>query len=87
MEKLRKGYKQTDIGVIPEDWEVKNISQSCSIKARIGWQGLTKAEYQKAGEYLLITGTDFDNGTICWNTCSFVSKERFAQDKNIQIKD
>jgi type I restriction enzyme S subunit len=26
MEKLRKGYRQTDIGVIPEDWEVRNLS-------------------------------------------------------------
>jgi type I restriction enzyme S subunit len=25
MEKLRKGYKQTDIGIIPEDWEVVQI--------------------------------------------------------------
>ena len=25
MEEIKQGYKQTDIGVIPEDWEVKNI--------------------------------------------------------------
>jgi len=24
---LKKGYKQTEIGVIPEDWEVKSISK------------------------------------------------------------
>ncbi|MDR3328248.1 MAG: restriction endonuclease subunit S [Prevotellaceae bacterium] len=84
---VEKGYKQTEIGIIPEDWKIKNIEQSCSIKARIGWQGLTKSEYQKLGNYILITGTDFINGTINWNTCSFVSKERFEQDKNIQIKN
>lgn len=25
METIRKGYKHTDIGIIPEDWEVKTI--------------------------------------------------------------
>ncbi|CDN31778.1 Type I restriction-modification system, specificity subunit S [Mucinivorans hirudinis] len=27
METIRKGYKQTDIGIIPEDWEVKTIGK------------------------------------------------------------
>jgi len=25
MTQIKKGYKQTDIGVIPEDWEVKTV--------------------------------------------------------------
>ena len=24
---LRKGYKQTEVGVIPEDWEVKQLGE------------------------------------------------------------
>jgi type I restriction enzyme S subunit len=28
MERIKQGYKQTDIGVIPEDWEVKSIGES-----------------------------------------------------------
>ena len=35
--KFKKGYKQTDIGIIPEDLEILNLPQSCSLKARIGW--------------------------------------------------
>lgn len=40
MVEMKSGYKMTEVGVIPEDWEVKNVSESCLIKARIGWQGL-----------------------------------------------
>ena len=29
--------KQTEIGLIPDDWEVKEINKECTIKARIGW--------------------------------------------------
>ena len=32
MEKIKQGYKQTDIGVIPEDWEVKPIGKTLKIK-------------------------------------------------------
>ncbi|MGB0414848.1 MAG: restriction endonuclease subunit S [Coraliomargarita sp.] len=28
---LKSGYKQTEVGVIPEDWEVSNIGQACRI--------------------------------------------------------
>lgn len=86
MKVLKKGYKDTEVGVIPTDWQIRNIANSCSIKARIGWQGLTKSEYQKFGEFILITGTDFKNGAISWETCSFVSKYRYEQDRYIQVQ-
>ena len=36
---------------------------------------------------MLITGTDFVDGAINYSTCHFVEKERYEQDKNIQIKN
>lgn len=86
MVEMKSGYKMTEVGVIPEDWEVKNVSESCLIKARIGWQGLKKSEYMSSGDYLLITGTDFDNGQVNWRTCAYVSKARYEQDSNIKIR-
>lgn len=80
------GYKMTELGMIPNDWENVNISKTCTIKARIGWQGLKSTEYLNSGDYILVTGTDFKNGFIDWSTCSYVSEWRFKQDKNIQIK-
>ena len=29
---IKKGYKMTDVGVIPEDWEVKSIGDICVVK-------------------------------------------------------
>lgn len=86
MVEMKSGYKMTEVGVIPEDWEVKNVSESCLIKARIGWQGLKKSEYMSSGDYLLITGTDFDNGQVNWKFCAYVSKARYEQDSNIKIR-
>lgn len=79
-------FKNTDIGLIPENWEVINLKDNCILKARIGWQGLTTSEYKESGNHFLITGTDFKNGFIDWNNCVFVDKSRYDQDKNIQIQ-
>ena len=86
MEVVQEKYKQTEIGLIPNDWKILNLGKSSTLKARIGWQGLTTAEYLKTGECYLITGTDFKNGYIDWDNCVYVEKERYIQDKNIQVK-
>lgn len=68
------------------DWQEINIGKDATLKARIGWQGLTTSEYKDSGAYYLVTGTDFENGFVNWDSCHFVDKWRFDQDKNIQIK-
>ena len=84
-----KNKVQTETGHInlyPKDWKHLNLGHSAILKARIGWQGLTTAEYLNTGEYYLITGTDFNGGYIDWDNCVYVEKLRFDQDKNIQVK-
>jgi len=68
-------------------WEVINIAENSVLKARIGWQGLTTAEYLKNGEYYLVTGTDFIEGKINWSGCHFIDENRYIQDKNIQLRN
>ncbi|MEA5403244.1 restriction endonuclease subunit S [Arcicella sp. DC2W] len=80
-------YKQTEIGIIPEDWEIGNMLTNSTLKARIGWQGLTTSEYLKIGNFYLVTGTDFFDGKIKWETCHFVEEIRYTQDRNIQLRD
>lgn len=66
-------------------WKTINISKCFTLKARIGWQGLTTEEYLEHGDAYLITGTDFCKGRINWDTCHYVNNDRYDQDKNIQI--
>lgn len=69
-----------------EGWIKKTLKDVASLKARIGWQGLTTAEYKSTGEYRLITGTEFKNGFVDWEKCFYVDEQRYHQDRNIQIK-
>ena len=74
-----KGYQ--------EDWEQRKLSELATMHARIGWQNLRTSEFLDAGDYMLITGTDFEEGKVNYSTCHYVEKERYDQDKNIQIKN
>ena len=70
-----------------EDWEQRKLSEIATMHARIGWQNLRTSEFLDSGDYMLITGTDFEDGTINYSTCHYVEKERYEQDKNIQIRN
>lgn len=83
---MQQKLKQTEIGVMPEDWDTHNILKNSTLKGRIGWQGLTTSEYLEKGDYFLVTGTDFKNGKIDWEHCFFVEEKRYSQDKYIQLK-
>ena len=70
-----------------DDWEQRKLSELTTMHARIGWQNLRTSEFLDSGDYMLITGTDFQDGVIDYSTCHYVEKERYDQDKNIQIKN
>ena len=66
-------------------WEQRKLSEVATMHARIGWQNLRTSEFLDSGDYMLITGTDFNDGAINYSTCHFVERERYEQDKHIQI--
>ena len=68
-----------------DDWEQRKLSELTSMHARIGWQNLRTSEFLNSGDYMLITGTDFNDGAINFSTCHYVERERYEQDRNIQI--
>ena len=74
------------IGQIPEEWEISKIKFTTQLNGRIGWQGLTSAEYKEEGPYL-ITGTDFRNGTINFETAVHIDEKRWSEASQIQVEN
>lgn len=68
------------------EWKTCILSSIATMHARIGWQNLRKDEFLSSGAYYLITGTDFHDGKISFETCHYIDKERYDQDKNIQLE-
>lgn len=74
------------IGQIPEEWDISKIKFTTQLNGRIGWQGLTSAEYKEEGPYL-ITGTDFHNGTINFETAVHIDEKRWSEASQIQVEN
>ena len=78
---------KNNAGSFAYTWEQRKLGEQMYIKSRIGWQRLTKDEYQTEGDYYLITGTDIDEAThsVDLKRSYYVSKERYEKDSNIQV--
>ncbi len=78
------GYRS--IGRIPATWTVAKLKTHADLFGRIGWQGLTSDEYRDDGAWL-ITGTDFTDGGINWDSCVHISEERWREARQIQVNE
>jgi type I restriction enzyme S subunit len=67
-------------------WRPLHIASCSTLKARIGWQGLTTAEYRVNGVYRLVGGTEFSDGSVDWQSTPFVDKWRYDQDSEVQVR-
>ena len=99
LKKLKQGYlqklfpkngskfPQLRFAGFADAWEQRKLSEISTMNARIGWQNLRTSEFLDSGDYMLITGTDFKDGKINYSSIHYVEKERYDQDKKIQIKN
>ena len=61
MIEVKAGYKQTEVGVIPEDWDVFNLDK---LNDRIGDGIHSTPKYSTDGDYFFINGNNLNNGII-----------------------
>ena len=78
--------KQTELGAIPEDWEVGTLSNLLFIKGRIGWKGLKKSEFSKKG-IVIINGPNIKNKRVDWNSCLRVPQWRYEESQEIAVQE
>lgn len=83
--KLKEGYRETEVGIIPMNWDVKSTKKTLYIKGRIGWRGLKKEEFTSEGPYL-ITGVHFKKNKIDWNSCFHITEERYMESPEIMVE-
>ena len=83
-------YKDSGVqwlGEIPSHWETRPLKYSCSLKGRIGWNGLRSEEFQDTAFAYLVTGQDFIGSEIDWSKCYQISRERYDEDPFIQLNN
>ena len=64
-----------------------NLGKDLYIKGRIGWKGLSKDEYLESSEYRIINATALKDGYVDWENCGYITKERYDESEEIQLKE
>lgn len=82
---LKKGYKQTEIGVIPESWELKKIYEFASINGRVGWKGYTKKDLVENGPYAIGAKHINKDNKLDLSEPTCLSYEKFAESPEIKV--
>ncbi len=73
MKKILEGYKETELGVIPQEWEIKQIDDV----AEEIFLGLTsKVDYVENGGFPLVRASDISKGKLSFESVKFISEEQ-----------
>ncbi len=64
---VKPGYKQTEVGVIPEEWEVKPLGQIAQLKNGYAFKSET---YDPLGDFRIITIANVQDGFMDATECS-----------------
>ncbi len=85
---VRPGYKQTDVGFIPEDWEISTIGQQCQIFGRIGFRGYTVDDIVEEGNgAIAINPSNIQDGKTVFDKCTFISWHKYEESPEIMINE
>lgn len=74
------------IGAIPKEWQTQRLNSIADLYGRIGWQGLTSDEYTEEGAWL-VTGTDFLEGKVNWESCVHIPERRWEEAWQIKLRN
>ncbi|TBD82041.1 restriction endonuclease subunit S [Rhizobium ruizarguesonis] len=70
---------------VPDGWRRTTLGEVTSVKARIGWRGLSANEYTDDGPFL-IAGKHIKSGVVDWSSCDHLSDFRYEQSPEIQLQ-
>lgn len=80
-------FKQTEIGLIPEDWEVKSIGFLCKVHGRIGFRGYTTNDLVKRGEgAIAIAGKNITHNYLDLSSADYISWYKYYESPEIMVR-
>ena len=84
---IPQGYKQTELGIIPEDWEVVNLGNVAKVNGRIGFRGYTVADLVGAGQgAYTIGGKHISNMHLDLSEAEYISWQKYYESPEIMVK-
>lgn len=86
MTKIKEGYKETEIGIIPEDWEVYKV-EDLSIRVCVGFVGTCSDSYtSETNGVPMIRTTNLKTSGVDLMDLKFVTHEFHSRNKKSQLR-
>lgn len=87
MVEMKSGYKMTEVGVIPEDWEVKTLGKLACINGRIGFRGYTVKDLVRKGEgAIAIGGKHISKNFLDLSDAEYISWKKYYESPEIMVR-
>lgn len=84
---IPKGYKQTDLGVLPLEWEVKKLGQLCKVNGRIGFRGYTRKDLVQQGDgAYAIGGKHITHNRLDLSDADYISWAKYFESPEIMVQ-
>ena len=61
---MKEGYKKTELGWIPEEWEVRKIGDISQVTKLAGFEFTEYIEYRDDGEIIALRALNIKNGKL-----------------------
>ena len=82
------GYKDTEIGIIPIEWDVLSLDDVCKIKGRIGYRGYTVDDIVKEGQgAITLSPSNINNNNLSIKKSTYISWFKYEESPEIKIFD
>ena len=84
---IPQGYKQTEFGIIPEDWEIVNLVSIAKVNGRIGFRGYTTADLVGVGQgAYTIGGKHITNMILDLHDAEYISWQKYYESPEIMVR-
>ena len=83
--KKNSNFRKTEIGIIPEDWQVGIFEKDLKIKGRIGWRGYKTSDLRESGP-AVIGGSNLKSLYFIKNEIKHLSREKYEESPDIMLK-
>ena len=84
---IPQGYKQTELGIIPEDWEIINLGSIAKVNGRIGFRGYTTADLVGVGQgAYTIGGKHITNMILDLHDAEYISWLKYYESPEIMVR-
>ncbi|MDE0561362.1 hypothetical protein OU792_15295, partial [Algoriphagus sp. NF] len=82
----KQRFKQTEVGIIPQDWDVVSIGSQCQIFGRIGFRGYTVNDIVKEGQgAITLSPSNIVNGQLNLSKLTYLSWFKYEESPEIKI--